>query len=239
MQSRSPFLSIIVPVYNEEKTLLTLLLKVQGVFSKETFPVELIIVDDYSTDKSPHIILGFLESPVPITIKSIRHGSNRGKGSAIRSGLKEATGMYTVIQDADLEYEPADIIRLLDYVSTNNVPVVYGSRILNQTNQYSYWSFYLGGRLISWVTNRLYGLSLTDEPTCYKLFNTTLLQSIPLKCTGFEFCPEVTAKVARLGHEIPEIDINYYPRTKSDGKKIGWTDGVKAIWILVKYRFFN
>jgi glycosyltransferase involved in cell wall biosynthesis len=239
MESRSPFLSIIVPVYNEEKTLLTLLFKVQAVFSKETFPIELIIVDDCSTDKSPHIISGFLENPVSITIKTIRHGSNRGKGSAIRSGLNEAKGVYTVIQDADLEYEPTDIVRLLNYASTNKAPVVYGSRVLNQTNQYSYWSFYLGGRFISWVTNRLYGLSLTDEPTCYKLFHTPLLKSIPLTCSGFEFCPEVTAKVARLGHDIHEIDISYFPRTKSDGKKIGWKDGVIAIWILVKYRFYQ
>lgn len=239
METHLPFLSIIVPVYNEEKTLFSLLLKVQAVFSKVTFPVELIIVDDCSTDKSPQIISEFLERQVPITIKSIRHELNRGKGSAIRSGLKEATGEYTIIQDADLEYEPADIVRLLDYASTNMAPVIYGSRVLNQANHYSYWSFYLGGRLVSWLTNRLYGLNLTDEPTCYKLFRTSLIQSIPLSCKGFEFCPEVTAKVAKLGYKIPEIAISYYPRSKNEGKKISWHDGINAIWVLIKFRFFE
>lgn len=238
METRLPILSIIVPVYNEERTLLSLLLKVQAVFSKEAIPVELIIVDDCSTDNSPQIISG-LNNHLSVAIKTIRHESNLGKGAAIRNGLKEAKGVYTIIQDADLEYEPADIVRMLNYATTNNVPVVYGSRILNKNNRYSYWSFYLGGRLVSWVTNRLYGLRLTDEPTCYKLFDTTLLRSIPLTCSGFEICPEVTAKVARLGYDIHEIDISYYPRTKSEGKKIAWIDGVKAIWTLVKFRLFH
>ncbi len=239
MKTQTPLLSIIIPVYNEEKTLHSLLLKVQAVFSNNVIPVEIIIVDDHSTDNTPHIISSLLATRVPITIKTIRHESNRGKGSAIRSGLKEATGKYTIIQDADLEYEPADIVKLFDYASTNNAQVVYGSRVLNRSNQYSYWTYYLGGRLVSWVTNRLYGLNLTDEPTCYKLFNTALLMSIPLNCTGFEFCPEITAKVAKLGYDIPEIGINYYPRSRKDGKKIAWKDGVKAIWVLVKFRFFK
>lgn len=232
-------LSIIIPVYNEERTLLPLLRKVHAVFSEYGAKVELIIVDDHSTDQSPLIISEFAEKQDLIPITILRHEFNQGKGSAIRSGLTKVSGQFTIIQDADLEYNPADIVKLLDYASVNNAPVVFGSRVLNRTNRYSYRSFYIGGRLVSWVTNRLYGLHLTDEPTCYKLFNTTLIKSIPLTCTGFEFCPEVTAKIAKMGYDIPEIPISYLPRSKKEGKKIVWWDGVKAILVLLRCRFFD
>lgn len=230
-------LSIIIPVFNEERTLLPLLQKIHAIFSEGTIQIELIIVDDHSTDATPMIISDFMGQYEQFPVKTIRHEKNRGKGSAIRSGLTEAEGLYTIIQDADLEYDPRDMVRLLDFAVTSNLPVVYGSRILNRENPYSYRSFYWGGRFVSLLTNCLYGLSLTDEPTCYKLFRTSLIQSIPLSCKGFEFCPEVTAKVAKLGYKIPEIAISYYPRSKNEGKKISWHDGIKAIWVLVKFRF--
>lgn len=239
MKQTSIQLSILIPVFNEERTLLHLLQKIYTIFSESEARIELIIVDDHSTDTSPRIIAEFIEKQVLLPVKSIRHEANRGKGSAIRSGLAEASGFYTIIQDADLEYDPADIVRLLDYAMTNNSPVVYGSRILNRTNPYSYRSFYLGGRFVTFVTNCLYRLKITDEPTCYKLFRTSLIQSIPLTSTGFEFCPEVTAKVAKMGYAIPEIAISYHPRSKEEGKKIAWIDGVKAIYVLFKYRFIH
>lgn len=115
--------------------------------------------------------------------------------------------------------------------------VVYGSRFLNRSNKHSYFSFYIGGRFVSFVTNLLYGQHLTDEPTCYKFFDTAFLKSIPLRCEGFEFCPEVTAKVCKRGIKIHEIPIHYYPRSIAEGKKINWKDGLEAIWTLIKYRF--
>jgi len=121
----------------------------------------------------------------------------------------------------------------------NNLSVIYGSRFLMKENKHSYQTFYLGGRIVSLFTNLLYFQHLTDEPTCYKLFKTDLIKSIPLKCNGFEFCPEITAKVAKKGIRIKELPIKYYPRSIEEGKKIKWTDGVEALWTLLKYRFIN
>ena len=132
---------------------------------------------------------------------------------------------------------PADIVRMMQRITADNLEVLYGSRFLNKSNKHSYRSFYWGGRLVSLATNILYCQKLTDEPTCYKLFSTSLLKSIKLNCTGFEFCPEVTAKVAKRGYKIKEIPISYKPRTISEGKKISWKDGVEALWVLLRYRF--
>ena len=141
-----------------------------------------------------------------------------------------------VIQDADLEYDPRDYMKLVPLIESGKAEVVYGSGILGRNDQ-SYFRYYWGGRLITAVTNLLFGLKLTDEATCYKLFRRDVLNKIELDCTGFEFCPEVTAKVARLGYRIVEIPISYYPRSFEEGKKIKWRDGVIAIWTLLKCRF--
>lgn len=132
---------------------------------------------------------------------------------------------------------PEDFNPLLTWMIEHDGKVIYGSRFLNKANKHSYQRFYFGGRLLSIITNILYGQRLTDEPTCYKMFDTALLKSIPLKCTGFEFCPEVTAKVCRKGYKIKELPIHYYPRSIDEGKKINWKDGVIGIWTLIKYRF--
>ncbi|MDR1344003.1 MAG: glycosyltransferase family 2 protein [Tannerellaceae bacterium] len=230
-------LSIIIPVYNEESTLECLLEKVINLQLTGGAKKEIIIVNDCSTDRSREIVKETTARHKESSIKYTAHETNRGKGMAIRTGLQMVTGDFVVIQDADLEYEPRDFNILLSYLVTEGGRVVYGSRFLNPANKHSYRSFYLGGRLVSLFANILYGQHLTDEPTCYKMFDTALIKSIDLRCTGFEFCPEVTAKVSKLGFKIRELPICYYPRTMDEGKKIKWYDGIEALWVLLKYRF--
>lgn len=229
-------LSIIIPAYNEEASIFQLLEKVCHVLLPAD--KEIIIVDDGSKDKTAEKCREFIDAHPEVKIIYIRQ-PNQGKGAALRTGIAKATGKWTIIQDADLEYDPNDYIPLLQWMKEHNGQVVYGSRFLNKANKHSYLSFYIGGRLVSIVTNILYGQHLTDEPTCYKFFETRFLQAIPLKCRGFEFCPEVTAKVCKQGIKIHEIPIKYYPRSIKEGKKINWKDGIQAIWTLFKYKFTN
>ncbi|MBA4312925.1 MAG: glycosyl transferase [Chlorobiaceae bacterium] len=225
-------LSVIIPVYNEERTLRQLFDKVLKVNVEK----EIIIVDDYSTDRSREIIGEYakLES-----VKVVFHERNYGKGKAIRSGIEHVTGDIVIIQDADLEYEPEDYPKLMKPIIDGKTNVVYGSRELGTTHQHSYFSFYIGGKFLSWLTNFLYNSNITDEPTCYKVFRADLLKKIQLRCVRFEFCPEVTAKVLKRGEKIVELPIHYYPRTKNEGKKIKWKDGIEAIWTLFKYKFVD
>jgi glycosyltransferase involved in cell wall biosynthesis len=237
MKNRLQKLSIIIPVYNEEATLERLLGKVICLKLANGVEKEMIIVNDCSRDRSEAIAKDVIARYPETTIKYARHEVNSGKGMAIRTGLRLVTGDYVVIHDADLEYDPEDLNPLLAYLMNEDKKVVYGSRFLNRENKHSSQTFYWGGRLVSWVANILYHQRLTDEPTCYKMFDAALLKSIPLRCTGFEFCPEVTAKVSKLGYKIKELPIHYYPRSMEEGKKIKWHDGIEAIWTLLKYRF--
>ena len=194
---------------------------------------EIILVDDGSGDGSEKILQG-LEGDKDIKI--LRHSINRGKGAAIITGLQEAEGDVTLIQDADLEYDPAEYPQLLaPFERDSEVQVVYGSRILRK-NARSSFLFYWGGRALSLITNLFYGSSVTDEPTGYKVFSTKLLKQLNLESTGFEFCPEVTAKLLLRKIPICEVPISYSPRSWEEGKKIHWTDGLRAIWVLLKYR---
>jgi dolichol-phosphate mannosyltransferase len=224
-------LSVLIPAYNEINNIQNILDKILEI----NIPKEIIVVDDGSTDGTREL-LKTLESDI---IKVVFHEKNQGKGGAIKTAIKYSTGNIIIIQDADLEYDPQDYYKLITVIEGGKEKVVYGSRFLNKQNKHSYFTFFLGGQVVTWITNLLYGQNLTDEPTCYKVFDADLLKSIKLNCTGFEFCPEVTAKIAKLGYKIPEVPINYYPRSISEGKKINWKDGVEAIWVLFKYRFVN
>ncbi|MFC1679425.1 glycosyltransferase family 2 protein [Elusimicrobiota bacterium] len=223
-------LSIIVPAYNEAATITAMLDRLLTV----TFPIpmEVLVVDDGSTDGTTDVLKRVSDPRLRVIIQP----ENRGKGAAIRAGIEKATGELVIIQDADLEYEPGDIPELLKPIMSGEAEVVYGSRILRPNNPASYFRYYWGGRLVTLWTNILFGSSITDEPTCYKLFKTDLLRELDLRCTGFEFCPEVTAKILRRKIPIHEIPIKYRPRGMAEGKKIRWWDGVIALWTLLKFR---
>jgi len=226
-------LSIIIPVFNEAQTIEELLAKVQGV--DLGVEKEIIVVDDYSSDGTREILKKYEDKYIVL-----RHEKNHGKGWAIRTGLEKVSGDWVVIQDADLEYDPADLKLLIEKIKEPGVLVVYGSRRLRHSyfkRRHSGHIFALGGIFLTWVTNLLYGINITDEPTCYKMFKTELLKSLNLECERFEFCPEVTAKVAKRKIPIYEVPISYWPRHKDEGKKIGWRDALEAIATLLKYRF--
>lgn len=222
-------LSVIVPVYNERHTVVQLLRQVAAV----ALDKEIIVVNDGSSDGSGEL----LDSLEMDGLRVIHHERNQGKGAAIRTALDQVTGEVVIIQDADLEYDPTEYPLLIEPIAKGRARVVYGSRILKKENPASSRRFYWGGRLVTLVTNLLYGSKLTDEPTCYKVFARQVIDEIPLTCTAFEFCPEVTAKVLGRGIEILEVPISYHPRSHSQGKKINAFDGIQAIWVLLKLRF--
>lgn len=226
-------LSIIIPVYNEEKTVSEIINKVKLV--KIPIQKEIIVVNDGSSDKTLEILKKIKG------IKLISHEKNLGKGAVVKTGLKHSTGDIIIIQDADLEYDPNEYSKLIEPILNNMADVVYGSRELNKENKrHSGFMFYLGGKGMTFMTNLLYpGARLTDEPTCYKVFNADVLKGIDLKCTRFEFCPEVTAKILKKGIKIHELPITYNPRNKKQGKKIKFIDGIIGVWTLLKYRFVD
>jgi dolichol-phosphate mannosyltransferase len=221
-------LSVIIPTFNEEVTLPVLLSRVLAI------PIvqEVLVVDDGSTDRTGDYLKTLNDNRISV----LRHDSNRGKGMAIRTALPHVQGEHVIIQDADLEYNPEDYRAMLDAVQDSQ-GVVYGSRNLNGPSRVSYYRYWLGGVVLSWVANCLYGFRITDEATGYKLFRTSLLRDLNLQCTGFEFCAEVTAKLGQKGIQIKEIPISYVPRSFRQGKKIRIKDGLSAIWTLVRYRF--
>lgn len=225
-------LSIIIPCYNERKNIGECLKKVLAVNLGET-EKEIIVVDDNSTDGTKELLKEMREK----SLKVIFHSKNAGKGFAIRTALQYITGDIVIIQDADLEYDPGDYRKLLDVIINNNAHVVYGSRCLNVDNKWCYISYALGGLFLTFLTNFLYGSKITDESTCYKMFRTEVIKNMNIESFGFEFCPEITAKVLKMGLKIHEVPISYNSRRIKEGKKIRFNDGLKAIKTLVKYRF--
>jgi glycosyltransferase involved in cell wall biosynthesis len=219
-------LSVVIPVYNERETIEEALRRVKTVPLEK----EIIVVDDASTDGSLELLARDPE------IRLLRHPENRGKGSAIRTALAAVTGDVVIIQDADLEYDPDDYPALVGPIRRGDARVVYGSRFL-QGRPRMRWTNLLCNRLLALAANLLYGAGITDEATCYKVFDAALLRELPLVCRRFEFCPEVTARLRRRGIAIHEVPIRYTARTFDAGKKIRAWDAVEAFWTLLRYRF--
>jgi dolichol-phosphate mannosyltransferase len=224
-------LSVIIPCFNEAQHIVPVLDAVRRVDIEK----EIIVVDDGSTDGTRDL----LEAQARRHALVVRHQPvNRGKGAAIRAGLALATGEVVVIQDADLEYDPAEIPALIAPILRGEADVVYGSRFrgsiagMHPANR-------IANHLLTWLANVLYGAGITDEATCYKAFRGDLVRGLPLRCRRFEFCPEVTARVRRRGVRIHEVPIRYVGRTSAQGKKLRWTDGLEAVWTLVRYRLHD
>jgi len=226
-------LSIIIPVYNEAKIVKDIIDKIKSVDLGQV-KKELIVVNDCSTDNTINILTSIED------IKLFSHEINMGKGYAVRTGIQQATGDLIIIQDADLEYDPADYKDLIKPIINNETQVVYGSRYIKEGFKPSNKIFYLGNRFLSLMTQILYSAQITDMETCYKVFRKTALDGITLKSKGFEFEPEITAKFIKKGHKIIEVPISYSRRTVKEGKKLRpIKDGMKALFFLIKYRFMN
>jgi glycosyltransferase involved in cell wall biosynthesis len=223
-------LTVIVPVFNEARTIDELLRRVLAA----PFDKQVVVVDDGSTDGTRRRLNRWEGSP-QLTVAY--HARNRGKGAAVRTGLRNARGLFTLVQDADLEYDPRDYGSVLSPLVEGQAKVVYGSRYLGpNTRTDAQWRFRCGVTLLNYLVRLLYGVRLTDEATCYKAFPTDILRRMELRCERFEFCPEVTAKACRMGLAIQEVPIRYSPRTAKEGKKIGMRDGIAAIRELWKWR---
>jgi len=226
-------LSVIIPVFNEEKTILEVIERLEKVdFSSLGFQTEIIIVDDGSTDSTPSFI-----KQLEGKYKVFYHPQNQGKGAAIKTALNHVTGEYVVIQDADLECHPRDIPKLLEVAVKNNAQIVNGSRWLEPKNSHPYKLFYWGGFFLTRLTNFLYGQEMTDVLSCYKLFKTSFLKNIVWASRRFGFNCEVVAKTARKGIKIPEVAIGYTPRGHEGAKKIRLRDGLQMIKVLLENRF--
>lgn len=228
-------LSIIIPVFNEAATLKEILAKVMAVdLTALDFEKELIVVDDASTDLSWEILLGMRDAFSALE----RHAENRGKGAAIRTGLRHVTGDFIIIQDADLEYDPDEYAKLLQPVIKGKAEVVYGSRFTGERRN-MFLHHWIGNRFLTIVTNILYDTTLSDMETCYKLFSRQALEGIVIRSDRFNFEPEITAKVLKKGIRIYETPISYTGREYNEGKKITWRDGFSALWTIIRYRFLN
>ncbi len=228
-------ISILIPVYNESRTLPQVLDRVRNAPLPAGCEREIIVVDDGSTDGTAAILRGYAETNLVIGHYA---PSNAGKGAALRIGISLATGDVILTQDGDLEYDPRDYAALIEPILAGRSEVVYGSRFLGRTLGMA-WKNRLANRILTSAANILYSAHITDEATAYKAFRADLLRAIPLRCRRFEFCPEVTAKLRRMGHRIDEVPIGYNARGIAEGKKIRARDGFEALWTLCRYRLWS
>ena len=234
-------LTIIIPTYNEEKTIEKVLYKIKEVELVTGISKEVIIVNDSSKDNTEKIVHSFIKNNPDLLIRYHSFDVNKGKGAAIRKGVEVASGDYLIIQDADLEYDPADYNDLIKPILYSDADVVYGSRFIGgKPHRILFFWHTLGNKFLTFLLNMLANLNLTDIETCYKVFKTSIIKSIELKEERFGFEPEVTSKVAKIKNiKIYEVGIAYYGRTYEDGKKIGWKDGFRAIYCILKYNIWS
>jgi glycosyltransferase involved in cell wall biosynthesis len=229
MRLEDPLLSVLVPAYNEAATIVAVL---EAVAEKVPFRTEVIVVDDGSTDETADLA----EQVAGTTV--VRQGINRGKGAAVRAGIARSTGDIVVIQDADLEYDPADYPVLLRPIQTGKAKVVYGSRFLGEHKAMYFWHA-LGNQTLTLLCNMLFDTTLTDMETCYKVFTIDIARQLRLREPGWGFDPEITARILKMGHRIYEVPISYAGREFNEGKKISWRDGFVVLTTLLRYRFLN
>lgn len=234
-------LSIIIPAYNEEKTIATVLDKIRNVTLVNEIEKEIIVVNDCSVDNTENEILKYIEENNSIDIKYFKHSVNKGKGAALHTGFENATGDFIIVQDADLEYDPQEFNILLMPIINNYADVVYGSRFMGgRPHRILFYWHSIGNKFLTHLSNMFTNLNLTDMETCYKLFRSKILKSLNLKESRFGFEPEVTAKVAAYPNvRIYEVGISYYGRTYNEGKKIKARDGLRAIYCILKYNLFT
>lgn len=227
-------LSVVIPCYNEVTTIRAIVENIKKVPVNE---IEIIIVDDCSTDGTRELLKKEIE---PLVDKVVYHERNMGKGAALRTGFKEATGDVVVVQDADLEYDPQEFALLLEPIKTGKADVVFGSRFMGGgPHRVLYFWHMVGNRFLTLLSNMFTNINLTDMETCYKMFRREVIQSIKIEENRFGFEPEITAKVARGGYRIYEVGISYYGRTYVEGKKISWKDGFKSIYAILKYNIWH
>ena len=230
-------LSIIIPCYNEEKTIIQLLSKIETINLAENIIKEILIINDCSTDNSEALIKKFMDEHSMLSIKYFKNDKNSGKGASIQIGITNATGDFIIIQDADLEYDPNEYNTLLQPILDGYADVVYGSRFMgSKPHRILFFWHTIGNKFLTFLSNMMTNLNLTDMETCHKMFKASIIKNISLKEKRFGFEPEVTAKIVRFPNiRIYEVGISYYGRTYTDGKKIGWKDGLYAIYCIFKY----
>jgi glycosyltransferase involved in cell wall biosynthesis len=234
-------LTVIIPAFNESKTILNILQRVLDVDLADNIQKEIVIVDDFSTDATQQVVQQFIDANPNQEFQYFKMDKNRGKGAAIHKGIDLASGDYVIVQDADLEYDPDEYNILLKPILNGSSDVVYGSRFIGgKPHRVMFFGHTIGNKILTLLSNIFTNLNLTDMETCYKLFKRDVIKSLDLKEQRFGFEPEVTAKIAKIkGLKIMEVGISYYGRTYQEGKKIGWKDAFRAIYCIIKYNLFK
>lgn len=234
-------LSIVIPAYNEGPTIFNILNKIKDVILINNIQKEVIIVNDCSTDNTASSVMEYIKNNPDLNIVFYEHNINKGKGAALHTGIKQSTGDIIVIQDADLEYDPHEYNVLLKPIVDGFADVVYGSRFMGgKPHRILFFWHSIGNKFLTFLSNSMTNLNLTDMETCYKMFQSKIIKSLDLKENRFGFEPEVTSKISKIPKiRIYEVGISYYGRTFEEGKKIGWKDGFRAIYCILKYKFFN